>query len=126
MEVGKCKLVKCPTCKEQDNILKVAQMMKRKKERSAIVVDKTNRPIGIVSAVDIIYKVLALGKSINATKAKQIMNKVHTVDASEHIVRAYLAMAKKGFMSCPVIKNNKYQGTLYMHEAVRAISKKKK
>lgn len=125
MEVSRCKLVKSPCCKETDSVQKIAQALKKAGQRNMIVTHNS-RPIGIVSAVDIVGKVVATGKSPKQITAKQIMNRVCTIDANENVARAYFAMAKKGFMSCPVVKNDKYKGTLYLHEAVRYIASKHK
>src|SRR3989344_7631375 len=125
MEVKNCNLVKTPCCKETDTVHKIASDLKKSKQRS-ILVTHNSRPIGIISAVDIVNKVVASGKSPKATKAKDIMNKVCTVDAKENVATAYFAMAKKGFMSCPVVDNNRYVGTLQLHEAIRYITQKSK
>lgn len=125
MEVKNCNLVKNPSCKETDTVAKIAKELDKSGQRSILVMHE-KRPIGIVSATDIVNKVVAKGKSPEKTTARDIMNKVCTVEASENVATAYFAMAKKGFMSCPVVEKDAYKGTLTLHEAVRYIAEKNK
>ena len=123
MIVKNCKLEKVATCSEGDTIVAVAKKLKAGRQRHAIVL-KNKSPAGIISAVDIVNKVVAMGKDAKKVKASAVMNKVKCIDCNESVLRAYFAMAKSNFVSCPVIENKNYIGNLTMHEAVRYISKK--
>jgi signal-transduction protein with cAMP-binding, CBS, and nucleotidyltransferase domain len=123
--VKKCKLKKVATCNPNSTITEVAKKLKAGENRQAIVLEKS-RPIGIISSVDIINKVVALGKDSKKVKAKDVMNKVHCIRHNENVANAYFAMAKHGFLCCPVIENKKYIGNLNLHEALRYISEKTK
>ena len=123
MTVKECRLEKAAVCSEEDSIQNVAKKLKETGQRHVLVLKK-QMPIGIISAVDIVNKIVVTGKNVKKTKAKEIMNKVKCIHHDENVARAYFAMAKENFISCPVVENKKYIGNLNLHEAVRYIAEK--
>jgi len=57
----------------EENIRKVAEIMKQKQVGS-VLIEKENKIIGIITERDILYKVVAEGKDVNKTKAFEVMS----------------------------------------------------
>ena len=124
MEVKNCKLVKTISCNEADNCVKVARLMRDKKERHVIVC-KGISPVGIISSVDLVNEVLAEGKDPRKLKAKNVMVcPVHILDSNDSIFKAYFEMVKKNIYSCPVVDKGRLIGSLTLHDALKSMRSK--
>jgi len=125
MEIKNCRLSKAISCKEEDTCVAVAKLMRSNKERH-IIVCKGTKPVGIISSVDLVNKVMAEGKDPKKVKAKQIMTSpVHTIDVNESAVKAYFDMAKRNIYSCPVVDDGKLIGNIALHETLRYMREQK-
>lgn len=121
MKVSECNLKKASCCKLADNCVEIAKIMKRKKERHVIVCDK-KKPLGVISIIDIINKVVAMGKDAKKVKAKDIMNKpVYHIDSEKTVFDAYFFLAKKNLVSCPVVDKGDVIGVITMQELMTSI-----
>ena len=121
MKVKECKLTE-PVSEDQDkDIVQTAKKLKSHSVRN-IVICEDKKPIGIVSAVDIVNEIVATGKDPKSIKAKDIMTKpVFTCDIEDDVRKIYFEMVKRNIFVCPVTENGKLVGALPMHEAVCAI-----
>ena len=125
MEIRKCNLSEAHSCNEEDDCVTVAQIMRDKKERH-IIVCKSMKPVGIISSVDLVNKVVAEGKDPKKMKAKEVMiSPVHTLDADESVIKSYFDMAKMNIYSCPVVDKGKLIGNIALHETLRYMKEKK-
>jgi len=121
MIVNNCKLTQ-PVCISKDSsIVEVANVLKEQKTRN-IVICEDDKPIGIVSSVDIVNHVVADGKDPRKLKASDIMTTpAFSCEASDDVRRVYFEMVKRNLFVCPVTKDGKLIGSLSMHEAVNRI-----
>lgn len=125
MEIKNCRLMKALSCKEDDSCVSVAKLMKNNKERH-IIVCKGSKPVGIISSVDLVNKLMAEGKDPKKVKAKQVMTSpVHTIDVNESVVKSYFDMAKRNIYSCPVVEDEKLVGNIALHETLRYMREQK-
>jgi CBS domain-containing protein len=77
----------------------------------ALIVENKGKLAGIVSERDVVWRVVALGKSLDKTKAKDIMTKdVVTVDLDQGISAIYETMRKASFRHFPVRKGDRIIG----------------
>ena len=100
-------------CHENDNILEVSRILRDTQRRHLFVIDKDDKPVGVISAVDINNRVVAEEKNVKKTKAKEIMTKnIETVSVEENYEKAFQIMIRLGTNSIPVLRNNKLFGLL--------------
>lgn len=126
MNVKSCNLLEPLTADVEDTILSIAKKMKSKKVRQFTIV-KSKKPVGIVSAVDIVNKVVALAKDPAKVKAKDIMTSpIYYCHAEDSALKTYYNMSKDNIISCPVIEDEKLIGTLTMQNVIVAINQKGK
>lgn len=124
MEVKKANLVKAFSCDIKARIIDVAKLMADNRERHILVL-KNNLPVGIISAVDIVNRVVAVNKDARKTTAEEIMvSPVLTVNSDENIVKAYMLMISRNIFSCPVLENGQLIGALTLQESLRYIKEK--
>ncbi len=92
------------------SVREVAKILKQNKI-GALIVEKNGNLIGIISERDIVWKVVAEGKSPVQTKAKDIMTaEVVTIDIDECMNKLYETMQKVPFRHLPVRKGNRVIG----------------
>ena len=100
-------------CNESDNVLKVSRIMRDTKARHLIVVDKSLKPLGIISPFDINNRVVAEEKNSKDVLAEQIMTKpVETIDLNSTYSQAAEKMASLETFTMPVVQNGKLVGIL--------------
>ncbi len=100
-------------CKETDSIVEVSRILRDTKTRHLVVVDNEQKPVGIISTVDINNRVVSEKKDTETTKAKDIMTKpISTVELTETYEVAYQRMVEKSTYSIPVVENGKLIGEL--------------
>lgn len=123
MKMCNCSLIKPIYSKDTDSVAEVASKMKSKGVRGVYVIDKANKPIGYISAVDVVNKVVATKKNPAKIKAKDIMNvKLGTVQDDEDPGIAYLYMVRSNTFSCPVVDGKgKFLGVITLQEAARHV-----
>ncbi len=110
--IKSCKLIKPVTVKEGDNIIEVAKKIHNFQERRIFVVSKKNSPVGIISIVDINDRVVALGKDLKKTKAKDVMSYPLNLilDIEEPVEEAAKKMILKDNYYCPVVNKGVLKG----------------
>ena len=77
----------------------------------ALIVENDGKLTGIISERDVVWKVVAQGKSLDKTKAKDIMTRnVVTVDLDQGMDAVYETMRKASFRHFPVRKGDRIIG----------------
>ncbi len=96
--------------REDVSARKVAAILKKYKI-GALIVERKGKLCGIISERDIVWKVVAKGKTPDEVKARDIMTrKVITVDVNEGIDKVYETMKRIPFRHLPITKENKVIG----------------
>ena len=104
-------------CRKNDTILEVARILRDTKSRHLIVVDENEKPLGIISTVDINNRVIAEELNIKETTAEDVMTKkIEVVDVNESYDNAYKKMNDKGTYSIPVVEDGKLIGALSFNQ----------
>lgn len=126
MNVNACALMKPMTAAVDETVLEVAKKMEAKKARQFTILDN-GKPVGIVSAVDIVNKAVAAGKDPKKLKAKDIMTSpIYCCDANDAALKTFYDMSKQNILSCPVVENGKVIGTLTIQNVMAAVCQKGK
>lgn len=95
---------------ENDSVQHVARVLAKHKI-GAVIVKSAGAMAGIISERDIAYKVVALGKCIEDTLAKDIMTKeVVTINLLDGLKEIYEQMKKIPFRHLPVRKGDEIVG----------------
>lgn len=128
MSLKECKLEKAHTCKESDNIEQVSKKLKSGKVRHLYVLNSKKEPVGVVSVTDVVNRVIAAGKNPKKSKAKDVMTKpVKCVELKADAADTYYSMVRNNVFSCPVVDDKgKISGVITMHEAMKAVLKRRK
>ena len=105
------------------NVYDVAEKMRYLK--SVVVVDK-NKPVGVVSAMDVIQKVLMKRRDPGKTSVKDIMTSpVKTANMDDDLQKVGEMMTKNNFLSVPVVDGKGYFiGLLTLSDILMAKVKK--
>jgi CBS domain-containing protein len=101
--------------------ISVAEAARRmaKKNVGAIVVLENERLIGIFTERDIVFRVVARGLDLDATRIEDAMTRsLHTIEADEPFGSALLIMHDNGFRHLPVIENGKLVGIVSARSAL--------
>lgn len=90
----------------------IAKILEKNKV-GALVVEKEGKLAGIISERDIVWRVIAQDKSLDQTKAKDIMTTdVITFDLNEGMDKLYELMKKVPFRHLPVRRGEKIVGMI--------------
>ena len=107
-------------CREDDTALEVSKIMRDTQRRHLVVLDKEDKPVGVVSAVDINNRIVAEEKDPKASKAKEIMTgDLKVVSVEDSYDKAYELMTGLGTYSIPVVKDGKMLGLLEFTRAFK-------
>jgi CBS domain-containing protein len=95
---------------EEVSVREVAKLLAENKV-GALIVENGGKLSGIISERDVVWKVVALGKSLDKTKAKDIMtSNVVTIDLDQGMEAVYEIMRKASFRHFPVRKGDRIIG----------------
>lgn len=121
--ISECYLIEAFVCKEEETISEVAKKLKKYAQRHIYVINKENKPTGIISITDILDKIVILGKDASKIKAKEIMNKgIIVYEDNADVKSAYKKMLEKSVVSCAITQKGKMVGILSLKEAVKHIT----
>ena len=114
-----------PICvNSKTSIVEAAKTIKDKKIRHLYIIDDNEKPVGIISAVDISNKVVAEGKDPNKITASEVMNSpVETVDINAPVELAMNVMMKRKTYSCLITENEKVKGVVDYRTVMEQIVK---
>lgn len=100
-------------CKEHDSVLEVAKIMRDTLTRQLIVVDKSLKPIGIITAFDVVKRAVAEEKELGSTNAKEIMTApIFSIEVGQTFISAAEKMSALETFRLPVTENGKLVGIL--------------
>jgi len=121
--VKSCYLVKAVSVDENDSVIDVAKKIHHFQERRVYVLNSKKFPIGIISVVDINDRVVAQGKDLKKTKAKDIMSFPLEIiaDVNDSIKEIFGKMVQRDNFYVPVIENNALKGILTYASAVKEL-----
>ncbi len=106
-------LTQAIVCFEDETIEEIAKVMSDTLRRHLYVVNKDDKPIGIVSQTDIINKVVAKELIPKETKVKDIMTTpLECIEFNLELEEIYKKMLEIRTFSLPVVKNNKIIGII--------------
>ena len=89
------------------SLLDGAKKMRKEHVGSLVVLDKDDRPIGMVTDRDITIEVVALEKDIKALTVDDVMSSpICTAEAEESVVDALARMREQGFRRLPVVDHD--------------------
>lgn len=89
------------------------------KNVGAIIVIEAEKLIGILTERDIVFRVVATGLDLLATRIEEVMTpSPRTVDADESLGSALLIMHDNRFRHLPVTKNGKVAGIISARHAL--------
>ncbi len=95
---------------EDVSVREVAKLLAKNKI-GALIVENKGKLAGIISERDVVWKVVALGRSLDKTRAKDIMTRdVVTLDLDQGMEAVYEVMRKASFRHFPVRKNDRIIG----------------
>ena len=124
--IKSCNLVKAVTVDENASVVEVAKKLSEFQERRVFVVNKKYFPIGIISLVDINDRVVARGKDIKKTKARDVMSyPIHLVfDINTNAEEVLKRMIMKDNYYVPVVEKGKLKGLLTYSGLTRVLNKR--
>jgi len=112
--VKSCVLVKAVSVDENDSVIEVAKKLHQFQERRIIVLNERKFPVGVISIVDINDRVVARGKDLKKTKAKDIMSYPINliIDINETLEEVAKKMIARDNYYCPVVDKGILKGLL--------------
>lgn len=111
----KAKFVVAPP---QTTVRAAAKLMEKRKVSAILVVDG-KRLVGIFTERDAVFRVIAGGRDLDATRLSEVMTKKPlTVAPDETFGYALLLMHQKGFRHVPVVENGEPIGIVSARSAL--------
>ncbi|MEM3516238.1 MAG: CBS domain-containing protein, partial [Candidatus Bathyarchaeia archaeon] len=104
------------------NIYDVVKEMNKYKIASLLVVDDNGRPIGIITERDILQRVIEESKSLEKTKAKDIMSSpIHYIGSKATVQEACELMVLFKLKRLIVIDENKPVGMITITDIIKKV-----
>jgi CBS domain-containing protein len=94
------------------------------KDISCLIVMDENTPVGIITEMDFVRRVLAEGKSAKTKVSKVMTSPLKVIDLDAPIKEAARRMVTKRIRRLPVIKDNKLVGIITTADFARHLGKK--
>jgi len=108
------------TVKPGSTVAEAAKLMRDSKIGSLIVVEAKDRPIGIVTETDIIYKIVAEKKPLDTEVGEIMTRDIKTIREDETIEQAARVMAAHVVRRLPVMKSKRLVGIIALKDVVKA------
>src|SRR5262245_35764784 len=106
------------TAAKTATIFEAAALMKQHGKGALLVVDGSHL-IGILTARDIVFRVVAAGRDPRATRLADVMTpQPQTIHPNEPFLRALRIMHEGGFRHLPVVENNWPLGVVSARDAL--------
>ena len=113
-------IIDAVVCKGNETVLEVSRILRDTQRRHIIVINDMDKPIGLISTVDLNNRVIAEGKNVNETLAENIMTPdIKYVNLNSSYKEAFEIMAELGTFSIPVVENEKIIGLLEFNTAFK-------
>ncbi len=117
-------------CVPSDNVVKVAEMMKRENIGPIPVIEneQTRKLVGIVTDRDLAMKIVAEGRDARSTKVEAVMtHKVVTCRAEDDLQKALEAMSEHQLRRIPIVDNdNKILGIIAQADVATRVDQPEK
>ena len=110
-------------CEINASIADIARLLREHQVRHVYVVEDGMLK-GIVNGIDINNKIIAENKDFRIMVAKDIMNKVQSVDMKQSLEYAYAIMRNLNTFICPVVDKKRLVGYYKFAEVCEALHKK--
>ena len=116
-------LSKTIICHENESAVEVAKILRDTGSRHLLVLSKDEKPLGIISTVDINNRVVAAQKDPLKLKAADIMTKeIITVPSSSELMDALQKMSDKNITFVPVVdSHHKLLGVLDFTKSLKLL-----
>jgi signal-transduction protein with cAMP-binding, CBS, and nucleotidyltransferase domain len=106
--------------KDSESIFEISNLMKDKEVSSVIIIDKNDKPVGIITERDLVRRVIADGKDFKDTQATEIKSyPLITVDADAYLFDAVKIMEKHNIRRLPVVKDNAIVGFVTIKDIIK-------
>ena len=126
VSIADCPLLSSVTCLATDKISRAAKKLKKHQLRHLYVVDKKKKLLGIFSALDVVYEIVAQDKDYRKLFVKAVMNTdIVSFSRAEPLTKAIGFMSQTNVFLCPVVDKEKLIGVLAYKDAIAAILKQK-
>ena len=107
---------------EEEDIVKVANLMKNRNVGAIIIVNKDEKPVGIVTERDLVNRVIAVGKTPRDIKAKDVMSSpLKIVEPHMNLIDAMHLMDKMNIRRLGVIYKGDLVGVISDRNIIRLI-----
>ncbi|HXG08033.1 MAG TPA: CBS domain-containing protein [Nitrososphaera sp.] len=100
-----------------DTVLDIAKKMKEEKIGSIVIMDK-DEPVGIVTDWDIVSNGLTKDLKPSAIKAKDVMQKIHTIESEESVTEAARQLRKHNIKRLGVVYKNRLVGIISSSDVI--------
>lgn len=121
VKVWECASKPVRTMDAESNVREVVKAMNEHKVASMLVTEN-GKPVGIITERDILQRVIEEGKSLESTKAKDIMSQpVQSIDSNTSIKEACKAMTMLRVKKLLVLKNGRPDGFVTIADLVKKI-----
>ncbi len=117
------------TCGENDTLARVRNLMLNKNVSRIIVVDRSEKPIGVITQKDIIRLLnkstpLWRRRSLDSITVKNYMSKNLVTEVPEaDVMDAVLKLKQTGFSALPIVSGSKLVGIISKTDIVEALPK---
>lgn len=102
----------------KDTIHDVAKKMKEEKIGSIIIMDKDDKPVGLVTDYDIVTQAVAKDARPSALKASDVMQELHTIESQESITEAARLLRKHGIKRLGVVYKDRLVGIISASDVI--------
>jgi CBS domain-containing protein len=102
----------------QDTVHEVAKKMKSENIGSIIIMDKDDKPVGLVTDYDIVTQAVAKDVKPSAIKVGDVMRDLHTIESQEGITEAARLLRKHGIKRLGVVYKNRLVGIISASDVI--------
>jgi CBS domain-containing protein len=102
----------------QDTVHEVAKKMKAENIGSIIIMDKDDKPVGLVTDYDIVTQAVAKDAKPSAIKVGDVMRDLHTIESQEGITEAARLLRKHGIKRLGVVYKNRLVGIISASDVI--------
>ncbi len=119
--VKKIMLTDVPTLKKEAKIEEAAKLLANN-QYGCVVIIENNKPIGIITELDLIRNVIATGKSLKEPVGKIMSSPITFMTPYMKLDEALKIIDTKRFRKYPVIENGELVGLVTKRDVVNTIS----
>ncbi len=110
--ISACNLIPSPTVTKQTPVAEIARILATKNAKQVIVLEQ-NKPAGIVTLTDVVYKAVAPNKPLATTTAWDICTReLFYLHDTEPLSKAYMYMIANNHLVCPIMAGGIFTGLL--------------